>query len=154
MTGTTLPSRRSRTTPKLGSDYLIRQAMPFEGPVLQWLFRGTLVEGLDWDQPLDASWVLAVHPEKPEYYGCLSIVASKPIGRLEMLRMAPYLNKRLKTLIVRDLIQYSLMVCKQYGCQAVTGASEASLVKTFGKVIQRRWKALPVGDFTGYLARV
>jgi len=144
----------TRLRPKLGVDYTIRPAYPFEGVVIQDLFKDTLVEGLDWTQPLDSSWVLAVHPTEPEYYGALSLVASQPIGRIEMLRMRHRLQPRLKACIVRDMIQYSLLVLKKYGCQAVTGASEQDLVPTFGKVLQRRFHGTPIGQFTGYLARI
>ncbi len=136
--------------PKLGRDYIIRQAYEFEGPVIQDLYQDTLVEDLDWDAPLDASWVLAVSPNKAEYYAALSIVASKPIGRLEMLRVRPGIPKRLKACIVRDMIHYSLLVLKQYGCQAVTASAETP---TFGKVIERHFGGQPVAAFTGYLKR-
>lgn len=141
-------------SPKLGKDYTIRGAYTFEGPAIQWLFTGTTVETLDWEQPLDSSWVLAVHPEQPEYYGALSIVASRPIGRLEMLRLAPNLSRRLKALVVRDMVQYAIYVCKQLGCQAVSGASEQALVPTFGRTIQQHWHGVPCGEFTSYVARV
>ena len=140
--------------PKLGRDYIIRQAYEFEGPVIQDLYKDTLIDPLDWAAPLDASWVMAVNPDKPEYYAVLNLVASKPIGRLEMLRVSPTVGKRLKACIVRDIIHYSLLTLKAYGCQAVTGASEQPLVSTFGKVIQRHFKGQPIGEFTGYLARL
>ena len=140
--------------PKLGRDYAIRAAYEFEGPVIQDMYKGSLVADLDWNLDLDSSWVLAVHPFKPEYYGVLSLVASKPIGRLEMLRVRPDLPRRLRACLVRDLIHYSLLVLKKYGCQAVTGASEQDLVTTFGKVIQHRYHGTPIGQFTGYLARL
>ena len=146
-----MPGSRS---PRFGHDYVVRGAYSFEGPAIQWLFTDTPVARLDWDQSLDGSWVLAVHPGKPEYYGCLSIVASRPIGRLEMLKLAPSLPYKLKALITRDLINYSLTLCKQLGCQAVTGASEQALVPTFGRTIQHQWKAVETGQFTGYLARI
>lgn len=136
--------------PKLGVDYQIRPAFDFEGPAIQELYRGTEVAGLDWDAPLDASWVLAAHPLKPEYYGVLSLVASKPIGRLEMLRMYRDIPRRLKACIVRDMIHYSLLVLKQYGCQAVTASAETP---SFGKVIERHFGGQPVAAFTGYLKR-
>ena len=126
--------------PKLGVDYTIRPAYPFEGVVIQDLFKGTLVEGLDWTQPLDSSWVLAVHPTEPEYYGALSLVASQPIGRIEMLRMRHRLQPRLKACVVRDMIHYSLLVLKKYGCQAVTAFPEHDPSNTFQNVIQRRFK--------------
>ena len=126
--------------PKLGVDYTCRQAYPFEGPVIKDLYKGTLVENLDWDRPLDASWVMVVHPNKPEYYACLSLVASQPIGRLEMLKVRAGLNRRLKASIVRDLVHYSLLVLKQYGCQAVTAFPEHDPSNTFQNVIQRRFK--------------
>lgn len=141
-------------SPRLGRDYTIRQAYPFEGPVMHWLFQETPVAGLDWEQPLDSSWVLAVHPDKPEYYGAVSLVASRPIGRMEMLKLAPGLPYKLKALVVRDLIRYGLAVCKQLGCQAVSGASEEALVPTFGRTIQKQWQAVDTGNFTGYLTRV
>lgn len=140
--------------PNLGRDYIIRQAYEFEGPIVQDLYKDTLVEFLDWDAPLDASWVLAVSPHKAEYYAALSLVASKPIGRLEMLRVRPGISKRLKACIVRDIVHYSLLVLKRYGCQAVTGASEQALVGTFGKVIERHFHGTPIGEFTGYLTRL
>ena len=140
--------------PKLGVEYTIRPAYPSEGPVIGDLYQGSLVAGLDWEQPLDASWVLAVHPHEPQYYACLSLVASQPIGRLEMLRVHPQLHGKLKAVVVRDLIPYRLLTLKKYGCQAVTGASEQPLVSTFGKVIQRHFKGQPIGEFTGYLARL
>ena len=144
----------TRLRPKLGVDYTIRPAFHFEGPVLQELFQGTLIAGLDWEQPLDASWVLAVHPTQPDYYGALSLVASQPIGRIEMLRMRQGLSHRLKACVVRDLIHYSLLTLKRYGCQAVTGASEQALVGTFGHVIERHFHGTPIGEFTGYLTRL
>ena len=144
----------TRLRPKLGVDYTIRPAYPFEGVVIQELFKDTLVEGLDWTQPLDSSWVLAVHPTEPEYYGALSLVASQPIGRIEMLRMRRGLHPRLKACIVRDMIQYSLLVLKKYGCQAVMGSSEVEINDTFGKLIQRRWHGVKTGDFTAYIARI
>lgn len=144
----------TRLRPKLGVDYTIRPAYPFEGVVIQDLFKDTLVEGLDWTQPLDSSWVLAVHPTEPEYYGALSLVASQPIGRIEMLRMRHRLQPRLKACVVRDLIHYSLLTLKRYGCQAVTGASEQALVGTFGHVIERHFHGTPIGEFTGYLTRL
>ena len=61
--------------PNLGRDYIIRQAYEFEGPVIQDLYQDTLVALLDWDAPLDASWVLAVGPHKAEYYAAISLVA-------------------------------------------------------------------------------
>jgi len=136
--------------PKLGVDYAIRPAYPFEGPIIGHLYQGTLVEGLDWDQPLDASWVVAVHPTEPQYFACLSIVAGKPIGRLEMLRVQPGLHRRLKAVVVRGLIHYSLHVLKQYGCQAVTASAETP---SFGQVITRHFGGQPVATFTGYLKR-
>ena len=139
-----------RLRPKLGVDYTIRPAFPFEGVVVQELFKDTLVEGLDWTQPLDASWVLAVHPTEPEYYGAVSLVASQPIGRIEMLRMRTGISHRLKSCVVRDLIHYSLLVLKQYGCQAVTASAETP---SFGKVIERHFGGQPVAAFTGYLKR-
>ena len=140
--------------PRVGVDFTIRAAYEFEGPVIQDLYRGSLVSDLDWEAPLDASWVIAVHPDKPEYYACLSLVASKPIGRLEMLRVRDGIPKRLRACIVRDMIHYSLLTLRAYGCQAVTGASEQDLVTTFGKVIQHRFHGTPIGQFTGYLARL
>ena len=140
--------------PNLGRDYIIRQAYEFEGPVIQDLYKNTLVEFLDWDAPLDASWVLAVSPHKAEYYAVISLVASKPIGRLEMLRVREGIPKRLRACVVRDMIHYSLLTLKAYGCQAVTGASEQELVSTFGKVIQQRFHGTPIGQFTGYLTRL
>ena len=140
--------------PKLGVEYTIRPAFPFEGPVIQDMYKGTLIESLDWEKPLDGSWVLAVHPHKPEYFAVLSLVASNPIGRLEMLRVRPTVSMRLRAVIVRDLIHYSLLVLKKYGCQAVTGASEQALVGTFGKVIERHFHGTPIGEFTGYLTRL
>ena len=140
--------------PRLGKEYTIRGAYPFEGPALQWLFTGTDAESLDWEQPLDSSWVVALHPEKPEYYGALSIVASRPIGRLEMLRLAPDLSRRLKAMVVRDMIEYAIHICKQLGCQAVSGASEQALVPTFGRTIQKHWHGVPYGEFTSYVARI
>jgi hypothetical protein len=136
--------------PKLGVDYTIRAAHDFEGPVIQDLYKDTLVATINWDAPLDASWVLAVHPTKPYYYGVLSLVAGKPIGRLEMLRIRDGLPNRLRACIVRDLIHYSLLVLKQYGCQAVTASAETP---TFGKVIERHFGGQPVAAFTGYLKR-
>jgi hypothetical protein len=133
---------------------VVRGAYPFEGPAIGWLFTGTLVADLDWEQPLDSSWVVALHPDKPEYYGAVSIVASRPIGRLEMLRLAKGLPYKLKALITRDLIQYAMNVCKQLGAQAVTGASEKALIPTFGRTIERHWKGVPCGEFQTYLARV
>lgn len=140
--------------PNLGRDYIIRQAYEFEGPVIQDLYKNTLVEFLDWDAPLDASWVLAVSPHKAEYYAVISLVASKPIGRLEMLRVREGIPKRLRACVVRDMIHYSLLTLKAYGCQAVTGASEQELVSTFGKVIQQRFHGTPIGQFTGYITRL
>jgi hypothetical protein len=140
--------------PRLGIDYTIRMAYPFEGPVIGDLYQGTLIANLDWERPLDASWVIAVHPTQPEYYGVVSLVASQPIGRLEMLRVRLHLNKRIKACVVRDLIHYSLLTLKAYGCQAVTGASEQELVSTFGKVIQQRFHGTPIGQFTGYITRL
>lgn len=139
--------------PNLGRDYIIRQAYEFEGPVIQDLYKDTLVAVLNWDAPLDASWVLAVSPNKAEYYAALSIVASKPIGRLEMLRVRPGISKRLKACIVRDMVHYSLLVLKRYGCQAVMGSSEVELTG-FSKLIQRRWHGVKTGDFTAFLARL
>lgn len=83
---------------------------------------------------------MVVHPNKPEYYACLSLVASQPIGRLEMLKVRAGLNRRLKASIVRDLVHYSLLVLKQYGCQAVTAFPEHDPTNTFQNVIQRRFK--------------
>lgn len=140
--------------PNLGRDYIIRQAYEFEGPVIQDLYKNTLVEFLDWDAPLDASWVLAVSPHKAEYYAVISLVASKPIGRLEMLRVREGIPKRLRACVVRDMVHYSLLTLKAYGCQAVTGASEQELVNTFGKVIQQRFHGMPIGQFTGYITRL
>ena len=108
--------------PNLGRDYIIRQAYEFEGPVIQDLYQDTLVALLDWDAPLDASWVLAV------------------IGRLEMLRVSPTVGKRLKACIVRDIIHYSLLTLKAYGCQAVTAFPEHDPTNTFQRVIERRFK--------------
>ena len=79
------------------------------------------MEGLDWTQPLDSSWVLAVHPTEPEYYRALSLVASQPIGRIEMLRMRHRLQPRLKACIVRDMIQYSLLVLKSMAAKPSRG---------------------------------
>ena len=143
----------TRLRPKLGVDYIIRAAYPFEGPVIGDMYAGTEVAGLDWNRELDASWVLAVHPSKPQYYASLSLVASQPIGRLEMLRVRVP-NHRLRACIVRDIVHYSLLTLKAYGCQAVTGASEQELVSTFGKVIQQRFHGTPIGQFTGYLTRL
>ena len=126
--------------PKLGVDYTCRQAYPFEGIVIKDLYQGTLVEDLDWDRPVDASWVVVVHPNKPEYYACLSLVASQPIGRLEMLKVRAGLNRRLKAFIVRDLVHYSLLTLKAYGCQAVTAFPEHDPTNTFQRVIERRFK--------------
>lgn len=140
----------TRLRTKLGVDYVIRPAYPFEGPILGDLYKGTLVADIDWEQPLDASWVVAVNPGKPEYYACLSIVAGKPIGRLEMLRVQPQIHRRLKSVVVRDLVHYSLLVLKQYGCQAVTASAETP---SFGKVIERHFGGQPVAAFTGYLKR-
>ena len=126
--------------PNLGRDYIIRQAYEFEGPVIQDLYKNTLVEFLDWDAPLDASWVMAVSPHKAEYYAAISLVASKPIGRLEMLRVSPTVGKRLKACIVRDIIHYSLLTLKAYGCQAVTAFPEHDPTNTFQRVIERRFK--------------
>ena len=140
----------TRLRPKLGVDYTIRPAYPFEGPVIQDIYQDTLVATIDWDAPLDASWVIATHPSKPEYYGALSLVASKPIGRLEMLKMRANIEHRLKACVVRDIIHYSLLVLKQYGCQAVTASAETP---SFGKVIERHFGGQPVATFTGYLKR-
>ena len=126
--------------PRLGIDYTIRGAYPFEGPVIGNLYHGTLIADLDWDRPLDSSWVVAVHPTQPEYYGVVSLVASQPIGRIEMLRVRPTTSKRLKACIVRDLSHYSLLVLKQYGCQAVTAFPEHDPTNTFQRVIERRFK--------------
>jgi hypothetical protein len=82
------------------------------------------------------------------------LVASKPIGRLEMLRVREGIPKRLRACVVRDMIHYSLLTLKAYGCQAVTGASEQELVSTFGKVIQQRFHGTPIGQFTGYITRL
>ena len=144
----------TRLRPRLGIDYTIRGAYPFEGPVIGDLYQGTVVAELDWERPLDASWVIVTHPTEPKYYAALSLVASQPIGRLEMLRVRTGLTKRLKSCIVRDLIHYSLLTLKAYGCQAVTGASEQELVSTFGKVIQQRFHGMPIGQFTGYITRL
>ena len=126
--------------PNLGRDYIIRQAYEFEGPVIQDLYKNTLVEFLDWDAPLDASWVLAVSPNKAEYYAVLSLVASKPIGRLEMLRVREGIPKRLRACVVRDMIHYSLLTLKAYGCQAVTAFPEHDPTNTFQRVLERRFK--------------
>ena len=144
----------TRLRPRLGVDYTIRGAYPFEGPVIGDLYQGTVVAELDWERPLDASWVIVTHPTEPKYYAALSLVASQPIGRLEMLRVRTDLTKRLKSCIVRDLIHYSLLVLKKYGCQAVMGSSEVEINSTFGKLIQRRWHGVKTGDFTAYLARL
>lgn len=131
---------------------MIRPAFPFEGPIIQDLYSDTSVADLDWERPLDASWVLAVHPERPEYFACLSIVASQPIGRLEMLKLRsrPLIEKRLRVCVIRDIIHYSLLVLKQYGCQAVTAGAETA---RFGKVIERHFGGHPIATFTGYLKR-
>ena len=126
--------------PKLGRDYIIRQAYEFEGPVIQDLYKDTLIAHLDWDAPLDASWVLAVSPNKAEYYAVLSLVASKPIGRLEMLRVREGIPKRLRACVVRDMIHYSLLTLKAYGCQAVTAFPEHDPANTFQRVLERRFK--------------
>lgn len=126
--------------PKLGRDYIIRQAYEFEGPVIQDLYKDTLIAPLDWDAPLDASWVLAVSPNKAEYYAVLSLVASKPIGRLEMLRVREGIPKRLRACVVRDMIHYSLLTLKAYGCQAVTAFPEHDPTNTFQRVLERRFK--------------
>lgn len=125
--------------PRFGFDYSIRGAYPFEGPVIGDLYQGTMAAELDWERPLDASWVIAVHPSKPEYYAALSLVASQPIGRLEMLRVRTGLTKRLKACIVRDLIHYSLRTLKTYGCQAVTAFPEHDSTNIFQRVIERRF---------------
>ena len=124
--------------PKLGIDYVIRAAYPFEGPVIGDMYAGTEVAGLDWNRELDASWVLAVHPSKPQYYASLSLVASQPIGRLEMLRVRVP-NHRLRACIVRDIVHYSLLTLKAYGCQAVTAFPEHDPTNTFQRVIERRF---------------
>ena len=140
--------------PNLGRDYVIRQAYEFEGPIIQDLYKDTLIEFLDWDAPLDASWVLAVSPHKAEYYAALSLVASKPIGRLEMLRVRPGISKRLKACIVRDIVHYSLLVLKQYGCQAVTAFPESTTTNMFGKVIERHFGGQRLDQtWSAYLAR-
>lgn len=126
--------------PRLGKDYSIRAAYEFEGPIIQYLYQGTLIADLNWDAPLDSSWVIATHPSKPEYYACLSLVASKPIGRLEMLRVHHLTHKRLKACIVRDIVHYSLLTLRAYGCQAVTAFPEHDPTNTFQNVIQRRFK--------------
>ena len=51
------------------------------------------------------------------------------------------------------MIHYSLLVLKQYGCQAVMGSSEVELTG-FSKLIQRRWHGVKTGDFTAFLARL
>ena len=141
--------------PKLGVDYTIRQAYPFEGPIIQDLYKGTIIEDLDWDRPLDASWVVVVHPNKPEYYACLSLVASQPIGRLEMLKARAGLNRRLKASIVRDLVHYSLLALKKYGCQAVTAFPESTTTNMFGKVIERHFGGQLLNQTcSAYLARL
>ena len=103
------------------------------------MYAGTEVAGLDWNRELDASWVLAVHPSKPQYYASLSLVASQPIGRLEMLRVRVP-NHRLRACIVRDIVHYSLLTLKAYGCQAVTAFPEHDATNTFQRVIERRFK--------------
>jgi hypothetical protein len=130
----------TRLRPRLGIDYTIRGAYPFEGPVIGDLYQGTVVAELDWERPLDASWVIVTHPTEPQYYAALSLVASQPIGRLEMLRVRTGLTKRLKSCIVRDLIHYSLLTLRAYGCQAVTAFPEHDPSNTFQNVIQRRFK--------------
>ena len=130
----------TRLRPRLGIDYTIRGAYPFEGPVIGDLYQGTVVAELDWERPLDASWVIVTHPTEPKYYAALSLVASQPIGRLEMLRVRTGLTKRLKSCIVRDLIHYSLLTLRAYGCQAVTAFPEHDPTNTFQKVIERRFK--------------
>ena len=130
----------TRLRPRLGIDYSIRQAYEFEGPVLQELYRGTMLAELDWAVPLDASWVVALNPHSPEYFACLSLVASKPVGRLEMLKVRAGLSTRLKACIVRDLVHYSLLTLKAYGCQAVTAFPEHDPTNTFQRVIERRFK--------------
>ncbi len=57
-----------------------------------------------------------------------------------MLKVRQDLPRRLKAVVVRDLIHYGLLTLKMYGCQAVTAFPERDPSNMFGRVIQRHFK--------------
>lgn len=91
------------------------------------------ITGLDWSD-IYPYWLVA---EKDEIVGCLNILMSKPLGRLELLSLDPKLGHYTRGRVAKALVYMGFGLLKAEGADGVLCIVSFSQ-KSFKKIIKRR----------------
>lgn len=98
---------------------------------------------MDWSD-LFPHWLLADHDGKP--VGTIQICYGKPVGRIEILGIPEEVPRKLRGVVVRELVTAGLATLREYGAQAVSGMIPFSM-PSYKKAAKRRgWITLDSGN--------
>ncbi len=98
----------------------VRMAENSDGPTIGALVvaAGFAVATLDW--AVVHPWWLVAEIDG-EIVGCIDILPSRPVGRLEMLATHPDLSNRKRAVVVKALVLQGTAVLEQAGCERAAG---------------------------------
>jgi hypothetical protein len=96
-------------------------ATPEHGPAIAELIGATTwkgIEHVDWTN-LGGQWLVALHDDKVA--GCIQVLPGLPIGRLEHMGLAKWLNRRQRATIVSMFMDHGQATLMLAGCQLCMG---------------------------------
>jgi len=91
---------------------------------------------IDWSRNIHPYWLIASDDNKHEYYGCINLLYSKPIGGLEIMSLHPSLSKTQKMEVMYGLSNMGKAELKKHGCQFITMNIDVKRFPQFGRVIE------------------
>ena len=144
--------QNSKPSSKTCSRPTIRLAYPDEGQQVHALWQAAklpTISGIDWSLIYGNNWLVA---ETDTLVGCVMVQYGIPFGRMEYLIVQPGISKRLRSLVVRDLVYAGLERLSQYGSQAIYFGS-LDTDTAWHRVVERRGAVL-IGTGKFYLKKV
>ena len=139
-------------------NFITRLAKSDEGFVIQELMIISgmpNLKGVDWSRNIHPYWLICSDDSKHEYYGCLSLLYSKPIGGLEFLFLHPSLSKTQKLKVMYSICTNGVDELKKHGCQLVAMCITTEKFPYFGKFLKKYLNAVKSNQSLDvYLRRV
>lgn len=114
----------------------VRIAKNEQSPLIVKLVKqaGFLIDGIDWSD-IEPYWLLAQCNDKP--IGCMQVLPGKPIGHLEMLAIAPFLNHIERAQTVWRLLYTGATTLQRTGASMACGTIPFKL-KAYKKLLKKR----------------
>jgi len=139
-------------------NFTTRLAKSDEGFVIQELM---IISGMsnlqdvDWSRNIYPYWLVSVDDDKHEYYGCVNLLYSKPIGGLDFLSLHPSLSKPQRCEVIRELGENGFDELKKHGCQLAVMCIGTEKYPYFGRFLEKNLNAVKCNNSLDvYLRRV